>query len=146
MPVKKPSAKPIKPAKKTVSPKVAKAAPKAVVKSAPKTAAKEKPAPARKVAVTAATRPAATRPISQVAPAVVAPRERLEPVAAGEAAKIEHNHWTTAAAIGRRWASEGIRCRTSSTIERSISAKPTPVPSPMSSSRSPHGLTTSEWP
>jgi DnaK suppressor protein len=78
MPVKKPSAKPIKTAKKTVSAKVAKAAPKAAAKSASKTAAKEKTTPARKVAAVA-TKPASERPVNHVAPAVIDPTEHFEP-------------------------------------------------------------------
>jgi DnaK suppressor protein len=97
MSVKKPSAKPIKPAKKTVSAKVAKAPPKAVAKPAPKAAAKEKAVPTRKVASTptAATRPAA----SLIAPAVIEPRERLEPVAAADAARAEEPDYEMSASL-----------------------------------------------
>ena len=84
MSVKKPSAKPSKPAKKTVSAKVAKAAPKAVAKPAAKAAGSVKAAPARKAAP--ATRPAA-RAASHVAPAVIEPRQRLEPAVAADAAR-----------------------------------------------------------
>jgi DnaK suppressor protein len=76
MPVKKPSAKPVA-AKKTVSAKVAKPAPKAGAKPVAKAVTKEKPA-ARKVAPvkTAAPRPA---PPQVPAKAVPVPRSAAEP-------------------------------------------------------------------
>jgi DnaK suppressor protein len=86
MSVKKPSAKPSKPAKKTVSAKVAKAAPKAVAKPVAKAAGSVKAAPARKAAP--ATRPAA-RAASHVAPAAIEPRPRLEPAVAADAARAD---------------------------------------------------------
>src|SRR6185369_5640839 len=69
--------------------------------------------------------------------------ERLAAIAAVE---IEHDHWLTTSAIGRRWLSAGMRERTSEMRVSAISAKPTPGSSPMSSSTSPHGSMTSEWP
>ena len=82
MPVKKPSAKPIK--AKTVSAKAAKPAPKAASKPAPKSAAKDKAPVMRKVV---AAKPAASRPAASIAPAGVQPQERLEPAA--DAARAE---------------------------------------------------------
>jgi DnaK suppressor protein len=98
MSVKKPSAKPIKPAKKTVSAKVAKAPPKAVAKPAPKAAAKEKAVPARKVASTT-TKSTPARPASHVAPAVIEPRERLEPAVAADAARAEEPDYEMSASL-----------------------------------------------
>ncbi|HWJ04715.1 MAG TPA: RNA polymerase-binding protein DksA [Steroidobacteraceae bacterium] len=66
MPVKKPSAKPVK-AQKTVSAKAAKPAPKATPKPANNAAAKEK-SPARKVA---AVKPATTRPTTEAVARIV---------------------------------------------------------------------------
>ena len=97
MSVKKPSAKPSKPAKKTVSAKVAKAAPKAVAKPAAKAAAKEKAAPARKVAAPAS-RPAA-RAASHVAPVAIEPRDRLEPAVAADAARAEEPDYEMSASL-----------------------------------------------
>ncbi|HET7202165.1 MAG TPA: RNA polymerase-binding protein DksA [Steroidobacteraceae bacterium] len=77
MPVKKPSAKPIK-AKKTVSAKAAKPAPKAASRPAPKSAAKDKAPVMRKVV---AAKPAASRPVASIATAGLEPQERLEPAA-----------------------------------------------------------------
>jgi DnaK suppressor protein len=96
MPVKKPSAKPIKTAKKTVSAKVAKAAPKAAVRSASKTAAKEKSTPARKAAAVA-TKRAAERPVNHVAPAAMEPPEHLEPAA--DAARAEESDYDMGASL-----------------------------------------------
>jgi DnaK suppressor protein len=77
MPVKKPSAKPPR-AKKTVSAKAARPAPKAAAKPAPKSAAKDKAPVMRKVA---SGKPADPRPATRVAPAAVEPQERPEPAA-----------------------------------------------------------------
>ena len=64
----------------------------------------------------------------------------FEPVAPG-AVKIEDDHRTTSAsAIGRRCASAGMRCALRRSRLSSMSTKPTPVASPMSSSTSPQGL------
>ena len=93
MSVKKPSAKPSKPAKKTVSAKVAKAAPKAVAKPA----AKEKAAPARKVGAPTA-KPAA-RAASHVAPVAIEPRDRLEPAVAADAARAEEPDYEMSASL-----------------------------------------------
>src|SRR5699024_9743781 len=69
--------------------------------------------------------------------------EGLAPVTRGFAAwKIEHDHKVTGSGMGRRCVSAGIRERTSEMRLRSISAKPTPGCSPMSSKTSPHGSTT----
>jgi DnaK suppressor protein len=95
MPVKKPSAKPIKTAKKTVSAKVAKAAPKAAAKSASKTAAREKSTPARKVA--AATKPASAHPVNHVAPAAIEPAEHFDPVA--DAGRAEESDYEMGASL-----------------------------------------------
>jgi len=98
MSVKKPSAKPSKPAKKTVSAKVAKAAPKAASKPAAKAPAKDKVvAPARKVAAPA-TRPAA-RSVSHVAPAAIESRERIEPSVAADAARAEESDYEMSASL-----------------------------------------------
>jgi DnaK suppressor protein len=84
MPVKKPSAKPIK-AKKTVSAKAAKPATKAAPKPATKSAAREKAATTRKVA---AAKPAeSARPVHIAAPASLEPQEHLDPAA--DAARAE---------------------------------------------------------
>jgi len=78
MPVKKPSAKPIK-AKKTVSVKAAKPAPKAASRPVPKSAAKDKAPVMRKVV---AAKPAASsRPVTSIAPDGLEPQERSEPAA-----------------------------------------------------------------
>ena len=78
MPVKKPSAKPIK-AKKTVSVKAAKPAPKAASRPVPKSAAKDKAPVMRKVV---AAKPAASsRPVTNIAPDGLEPQERSEPAA-----------------------------------------------------------------
>ena len=102
MSVKKPSAKPIK-AKKTVSAKVAKPAPKAaavkVAANAKTTAAREKTPVPRKVA---AARPAAeNRPIEvPAAPALVAARERhVEPVLDAARNADEPDYETSAALL-----------------------------------------------
>ena len=98
MSVKKPSAKPSKPAKKTVSAKVAKAAPKAAVaKPAAKAAAREKAAPARKGAAPAS-RPA-VRAASLVAPAAIEPRDRLEPAVAADVARAEEPDYEMSASL-----------------------------------------------
>ena len=66
--------------------------------------------------------------------------------AAVAASKVEDDHRATASSIGRRWLSAGTRLRTSAIRPRSISANADAGASPMSSSTSPHGSTTSEWP
>src|SRR4051812_1682694 len=68
----------------------------------------------------------------------------LECLAAVAAMQVENNHKVTASGMGRRCLSAGMRPRTSEIRLRSTSAKPTPGVSPMSSSTSPQGSTTSE--
>src|SRR6185312_10864464 len=70
----------------------------------------------------------------------------FERLSAIPALKVEDDHRVTASGMGRRWLSAGMRERTSEMRLRSMSAKPTPGFSPMSSNTSPQGSTTSEWP
>jgi DnaK suppressor protein len=94
MPVKKPSAKPIK-AKKTVSAKAAKPATKAAPKPATKSAAREKAATTRKVA---AAKPAeSARPVHIAAPASLEPQEHLDPAA--DAARAEEPDYEMSASL-----------------------------------------------
>jgi RNA polymerase-binding transcription factor len=96
MAVKKPSAKPIKAAKKTVSAKAAKPAPKAAAAKpvATKSAAKDKAAVARKVVAVA---PAGSRPVTISAPATLAPRDRPEPAA--DSARAEEPEYEMSASL-----------------------------------------------
>ena len=97
MSVKKPSAKPSKPAKKTVSAKVAKpAAPKAAVRPAPKAAAKDKAAIVRKPV---AARPAVSRPVTNLAAAEREPRDRLDAAAVVDAARAEEPEFEMSASL-----------------------------------------------
>ena len=97
MSVKKPSAKPSKPAKKTVSAKVAKpAAPKAAVRTAPKAAPKDKAAIARKPV---AARPAVSRPATNLAAVEREPRDRLDTVAVVDAARGDEPEFEMSASL-----------------------------------------------
>ncbi|MCE3285242.1 MAG: molecular chaperone DnaK [Steroidobacteraceae bacterium] len=97
MSVKKPSAKPSKPAKKTVSAKVAKpAAPKAAVRPAPKAAARDKTAIARKPVVE---RPAVSRPVTNLAAAEREPRDRLDAAAVVDAARADEPEFEMSASL-----------------------------------------------
>jgi DnaK suppressor protein len=93
MPVKKPSAKPIK-AKKTVSAKAAKPAPKAASRPAPKSAAKDKAPVMRKVV---AAKPASSRPVTSIASAAVEPQERIEPAVDG--ARVDEPDYEMSASL-----------------------------------------------
>jgi DnaK suppressor protein len=97
MSVKKPSAKPLK-AKKTVSAKVAKPAPKAAVKAPAKTVAKDKAPAARKAAMP---KPApAARPAENIAVAAAhAPRDRNPDPAVVEAARAEEPDYEMSASL-----------------------------------------------
>ena len=96
MSVKKPSAKPSKPAKKTVSAKVAKpAAPKAAVRPAPKAAAKDKAAIPRK---SVAARPAVSSPATSLAAVQREPRDRLD-AAVVDAARAEEPEFEMSASL-----------------------------------------------
>ena len=92
MPVKKPSAKPIK-AKKTVSAKAAKPAPKAATRPAPKSAAKDKAPVMRKVV---AAKPASSRPVTSIASAAVEP-QRIEPAVDG--ARVDEPDYEMSASL-----------------------------------------------
>ncbi|HET9694802.1 MAG TPA: RNA polymerase-binding protein DksA [Steroidobacteraceae bacterium] len=97
MPVKKPSAKPLK-AKKTVSAKAAKPAPKAAApRPAPKSAVKDAKDKAPVMRKVVASKPAASRAVSSIAPVNVEPRERVEPAA--DAARAEEPEYEMSASL-----------------------------------------------